>query len=144
MYLLLWQNYSLTDVLCGQEPICSWIKTGTAAHRNTTQPSEQWDSVYVEVGQIPRYSVRYTKQLTVRIVESGSPLPDGWMDVDGEIKLLFLNFLYWSITDWQRCDSFRWAAKGLSHTYTCIRSLPRLPSCPACHLTLSRAPCATQ
>ena len=34
--------------------------------------------------------MRYTKQLTVRTVESGSPLLDGWMDADGEIKLLFL------------------------------------------------------
>ena len=29
----------------------------------------------------------------------------------------------------QCCDSFRWTAKGLSHTYTCIHSPPKpLPS----------------
>ena len=28
------------------------------------------------------------------------------------------SILYWSIGDWQCCDSFRWTVKGLSHTYT--------------------------
>ena len=28
-----------------------------------------------------------------------------------------LFILYWSIADYQYCDSFRWTAKGLSHTY---------------------------
>ena len=43
----------------------------------------------------------------------------------------FKNFfiLYWGVADQQCCDSFRWRAKGFSHTYTCIHSpLPsRLP-----------------
>ena len=37
--------------------------------------------------------------------------------------------LYWSIANCQCCDSFRWTAKGLSHTYACIHSPPTpLPS----------------
>ena len=40
-----------------------------------------------------------------------------------------LFILYWSIADSQCCDSFRWTAKGLSHTYTCTHSPPNsLPS----------------
>ena len=45
-------------------------------------------------------------------------------------KSLFLFFvftlfiLYWSIVDWQYCDSFRWAAKELSCTYPWIYSPP--------------------
>ena len=35
------------------------------------------------------------------------------------LKLLIL---YWSIADEQCCESFRWRAKGLSHTYTRIHS----------------------
>ena len=35
--------------------------------------------------------------------------------------------LYWSVTDKQCCDTFRWTAKGLSHTYTCIYSAPNSP-----------------
>ena len=29
--------------------------------------------------------------------------------------------LHWGIADWQCYGSFRWIAKGLSHTYTCIQ-----------------------
>ena len=36
-----------------------------------------------------------------------------------------------SIADKQRCDGFRRTAKGLSHTYTCIHSLPNSPSTQA-------------
>ena len=46
------------------------------------------------------------------------------------ILLFFQLFiLYWSIANQQCCDSFRWTAKGLSHTYTRIllRQTP-LPS----------------
>ena len=42
-------------------------------------------------------------------------------------KIFFL-FLYWSIADKQCCDHFRWTAKGLNHTYTCIHSPPKLGS----------------
>ena len=35
-------------------------------------------------------------------------------------KKLFI--FYWNIAHEQCCDSFRWTAKGLSLTYTCIRS----------------------
>ena len=39
----------------------------------------------------------------------------------------FLNtILYWSIADEQCCNSFRWTAKGLSHTNT-GSSLPQTP-----------------
>ena len=39
----------------------------------------------------------------------------------------WLLILYWSIADEQYCDSFRWTAKGLSHTHTCIHSPPNSP-----------------
>ena len=44
--------------------------------------------------------------------------------------------------DEQRCDSFRWTAMGLSHTYSVYPFSPRpkLPSHPGCHITLSRVP----
>ena len=42
------------------------------------------------------------------------------------------------------CESFRWTAKGLSHTYTCIHSSPNYPSHPGCHKTMNRVPCAIQ
>ena len=35
--------------------------------------------------------------------------------------------LYWGIADKQCCESSRWTAKGLSHTYTCTHSPPNLP-----------------
>ena len=45
--------------------------------------------------------------------------------------LFFLCFklliLYWSIASYRCCDSFRWAAKRLSHTYACIHSPPDSP-----------------
>ena len=45
----------------------------------------------------------------------------------------------------QCCDSLRWTAKGLSHTYKCIHPFsPKLPSDLGCHITLSRVPCAMQ
>ena len=31
--------------------------------------------------------------------------------------------LYWNTADQQCCGDFRWTAKELSHTYTCIHSL---------------------
>ena len=34
----------------------------------------------------------------------------------------FLKILCWSIANQQFCDSFRWTAKLLSHTYTCIHA----------------------
>ena len=34
------------------------------------------------------------------------------------------NILYWIIANLQCCGSFRWTAKGLSHTYACIHSSP--------------------
>ena len=37
---------------------------------------------------------------------------------------LELFILYWSIADWQYCDSFRWTVEGLSHTYACTHALP--------------------
>ena len=39
----------------------------------------------------------------------------------------WLLILYWSIADEQYCDSFRWTAKGLSRTHTCIHSPPNSP-----------------
>ena len=44
------------------------------------------------------------------------------------------------IADEQCCGSFRWKAKGLSYTHTCIHSPPNLPSArqPGWHITLSR------
>ena len=38
----------------------------------------------------------------------------------------YLCILYWSITNLQCCDSFRWEAQGLSHAYPCIHS-PQSP-----------------
>ena len=35
---------------------------------------------------------------------------------------------------------FKWTVKGLSRTYTCIRSPPAPSSRPGCHVTLSRVP----
>ena len=35
---------------------------------------------------------------------------------------------------------FKWTVKGLSRTYTCIRSPPTPSSRPGCHVTLSRVP----
>ena len=29
---------------------------------------------------------------------------------------------YWDVADEQRCDRFRWTAKGLSDSYTCMHS----------------------
>ena len=40
---------------------------------------------------------------------------------------LFFTFLYWRIADWQCSDSFRWTAKGLSHTSSCIHAPPNSP-----------------
>ena len=57
--------------------------------------------------------------------------------------LFFLNLklliLYWGITDWQCCGTFRWTASGLSHTYTCINSL----STPLFHPAKSLQSCPT-
>ena len=44
-----------------------------------------------------------------------------------ELYLKAFFFFNWNIADLQCCDSFRWTAKGLSHTYTCIHSYPGLP-----------------
>ena len=56
----------------------------------------------------------------------------------------FLSFdFYWGIADWQCCDSFKWTAKGLSHTYM-FPFTPKLTSYSGCHITLSRVPCALQ
>ena len=44
-----------------------------------------------------------------------------------EIHSSFLTFLCWSIASEQCFSSFRWTAKGLSRTYTCIHSLPNTP-----------------
>ena len=54
---------------------------------------------------------------------------------------------YWGIASQQCCDSFRWKARELSHTYTCIHSPPFslsvfIYSHLGCHITLSRVPCA--
>ena len=38
-----------------------------------------------------------------------------------------LFILYWSMADWQCCDSFRWTVKGLSYACTCIHSPPNSP-----------------
>ena len=44
------------------------------------------------------------------------------------IWISLINFiLYWSITNWQCYDSFRWTSKGLTHTYTCFYSSPKSP-----------------
>ena len=42
---------------------------------------------------------------------------------------LSLLILFWvfSLISKQCCDSFRWTAKGLSHTYTCVHSPPKPP-----------------
>ena len=61
----------------------------------------------------------------------------GWWATRIDLSFLFslLPFFFffkciwcWGIADLQCCDSFRWAAKGLSHTYTdgctCIHSPP--------------------
>ena len=45
------------------------------------------------------------------------------------------------IADKQCCVSFRWTAKGLSHTY--ISVLPSTPSHPDYHITLNRVPCSS-
>ena len=42
------------------------------------------------------------------------------------------------------CESFRWTAKRLSCTYTCIHFPPNSPSHPGCHETMNRVPCAIQ
>ena len=36
----------------------------------------------------------------------------------------YLKNLLFCIGVYSRCDSFKWTAKGLSHTYTCIHSTP--------------------
>ena len=41
------------------------------------------------------------------------------------------SILYWGIANEQCCDSFRWTAKGLSHPYTFIHSLPNSHSIQA-------------
>ena len=38
-----------------------------------------------------------------------------------------LCIFYWVIANEQCCDSFKWTVKWLSHTYTCIHSLPNSP-----------------
>ena len=59
--------------------------------------------------------------------------------------VFFLTFNFClGIANYQHHDIFRWKAKGLSHTYPCVYSPRKLPSHPGYHITLSRAPCATQ
>ena len=43
----------------------------------------------------------------------------------------------------QCCDNFRWTAKGLSHPYTCIRSLPNSPPIQLPHNTEQSSMCYT-
>ena len=47
--------------------------------------------------------------------------------ITGYLSFIKLFILHWSIADKQCCDGFRWTAKGLSHTYTCIHSLLNSP-----------------
>ena len=49
----------------------------------------------------------------------------GYRILSWELFFLFQLFIfYWSRANWRCCDNFRWTAKGLSHTYTCIHSPP--------------------
>ena len=64
----------------------------------------------------------------VRNVDSGC-LCRG-LEVEGEQMVLFsfyfqfkLFILCWRVANQQCCDGFRWTAKGLSQTYTCISIL---------------------
>ena len=45
-----------------------------------------------------------------------------WICLHSRNILFKLKKIYWSMTDEQCCDRFRWTEKGLSHTDTCILS----------------------
>ena len=64
--------------------------------------------------------------------------------ITGYLSFTKLFILHWSIADEQCCDGFKWTAKGLSHTYTCIHSPLNLPTHPGCRSTVNRVPCAIQ
>ena len=54
-----------------------------------------------------------------------------------------LLILYWSVADYRWYDSFRWSAKGFSHTYTCIHSPPNSHLIQATHSTEQSSMCHT-
>ena len=62
-------------------------------------------------------------------------LSSGMMILSKEL-LLFSKLSYWSIADKQCCDSFKWAEKGLNHTYAFF---PRFSSHMGCHITFEQS-----
>lgn len=61
--------------------------------------------------------------------------------ITGYLSFIKLFILHWSIADEQCCDHFRWTAKGLSRTYTCIHPPLNSPAHPGCHLTVNQSSC---
>ena len=120
---------------------CCWEKSGSPENRANRNSSPPFNPSWVQVGQwsqCPRLLWPGYLVIVMTLVFIVTPVTMLCIFTYLFISDFKLFILYWGIADWQCCGSFRWIAKGLSHTHTCVHSpLNPLPARLAYNIELS-------